>query len=465
MKKKRLTSLLLAAALSAGTLAGCGSASKPADTTAAAAKETTAAAKEAAPAATTAAAEASQEKIELTFYYPIGVGGALATLIENLATEFTKENPNIIMHPVFTGDSTETITKVVSALQAGSPPDFAILPNSQLYSMVDMDAVLPLDDLIAKDGGQEYIDDFLPAFMTNSVYDGSVYAIPFQRSSLILYYNKDHFREAGLDPEKAPTNWDEFAEYAKQLTVFDAAGNAERWGVMIPMGDTFIYPAFCRQNGEGNSELMSKDGKAVYYDTQENVEALQYLIDLSAVHNATPAGKIKWADGPANFIAGATSMTITTSGNLTNVLNSAEFEVGTALLPAGKQNGSCTGGANFYIFKDVDPAHQEAAWKFIRWITDPERAAQWSIDTGYVATRYSAYETDRMKEYQANVPQAAVAKEQLEYASSEICVYEAKRCDQALAQALDAAMIGEMTAADALKQAQAEADKILKDYQ
>ena len=154
MRKKRLVSMMLAAAMTAGLLAGCGSGAKS-DSGSAAGGNTTAAAEGGQAAEGGPAAE--DEKIELTFFYPIGVGGALATLIENLATEFTKENPNIVLNPVFAGNSTETMTKTVSALQGGTPPDFAILPNPELYSLLDMDAVIPLDDFIAKDGGQEYI--------------------------------------------------------------------------------------------------------------------------------------------------------------------------------------------------------------------------------------------------------------------------------------------------------------------
>ena len=463
MRKKRLVSMMLAAAMTAGLLAGCGSGAKS-DSGSAAGGNTTAAAEGGSAAEGGQAAE--DEKIELTFFYPIGVGGALATLIENLATEFTKENPNIVLNPVFAGNSTETMTKTVSALQGGTPPDFAILPNPELYSLLDMDAVIPLDDFIAKDGGQEYIDDFIPAFMKNSYYDGKTYSIPFQRSTIIMYYNKDQFKEAGLDPEKPPTNWDELREYAKKLTVTDASGNVSRWGVMIPMDDPFMFYGFCRQNSsDPQSQIMAEDGKSVYFDTPENAEALQYLVDLAQVDKVMPEGSIKWGDGPSNFMAGATSITFTSSGSLTNILDNTDFEVGTAFLPAGMQYGSATGGANLYIFKDIDEKKQEAAWKFIRWITEPERAAQWSIDTGYVATRKSSYDTDRMKEYLAKVPQAATAKDQLDYACSELRVHNNQRVLQALKQGVDAAMTGAMTPEEAMKQAQAEAEALLESYQ
>lgn len=97
MKRKKLVSLCLAASMTAGMLAGCGAGET---------KETAGTKGE-----STAAATESGEKTELTFFYPIGVGGALATLIENLSTEFTKENPDIVINPVFAGNSTETMTK------------------------------------------------------------------------------------------------------------------------------------------------------------------------------------------------------------------------------------------------------------------------------------------------------------------------------------------------------------------
>ncbi|MCI8663932.1 MAG: ABC transporter substrate-binding protein [Hungatella sp.] len=462
MRKKQIISVILAGAMSLGLLTGCGSGTGSSPDSASA-PGTAAADTKTAPAPKEQEGD-SQEKVELTFFYPIGVGGALATLIENLATEFTRENPNIVLTPVFTGDSGETTTKVISALQGGTPPDFAILANHELYTFLDMDAIAPLDDFISADGGPEYIDDFIPAFLENSYYDGHIYSIPFQRSTVIMYYNKDHFKEAGLDPEKPPVNWEELREYAKALTVKDSSGNVSRYGVLIS-DDNFIFSGFCRQNStDPDFQLMSGDGKSVNFDTPENIEALQFLMGLKE-EGVMPEGSIKFADAPSNFMAGAASIIATSSGNLTNILDNTDFEVGTAFLPAGKQYGSATGGANIYIFKDIDPKKQEAAWKFIRWVTEPQRAAQWSVDTGYVATRRSAYDTDLMKDYLSKVPQAVTAKEQVDYACSEIRVHDNQRVAQIFQQALDSAATKAASPEDALKKAQSEAEAILSDYQ
>jgi len=80
----------------------------------------------------------------------------------------------------------------------------------------------------------------------------------------------------------------------------------------------------------------------------------------------------------------------TTTGNLSNIRTNAKFPFGVAMLPAGRQRGTPTGGGNFYLFKTANAAQRSGALQFLRWISSPERAAQWGIDTGYVATRPDA---------------------------------------------------------------------------
>ena len=411
-------------------------------------------------------AAAEGTPVELTFHYPVGVGGDLALLIENLAAEFTKENPDIILHPVFCGNSTETTTKTIAAIQGGNPPEFAILGNSELYSLLSLEAIIPLDDLINGDpDGKEYIDDFWPAFLMNSYYEGKIYSIPWQRSTIIMYYNKDAFRAAGLDPETPPANWEELVEYAQKLTIRDEAGNVKQWGVQISTNDPFTFSPFAMQNSADGENLMTPDGKTALFNTQGNIDALQFLVDLGQKYKVMPEGVIVWADSTSNFMAGTAAMLYMSSGSLTNVLNNTDFEVGTAFLPAGKRYGSATGGANFYIMDGISDEKLAATWKFIRWMTEPERAAQWSIDTGYVATRKSCFDLDLLKNYFAAVPQAETAGNQLVYAGSELMLYDNTRCWDILKNAIDAAMTFAKTPEQALADAQEEVDEVLSEFQ
>ena len=137
------------------------------------------------------------------------------------------------------------------------------------------------------------------------------------------------------------------------------------------------------------------------FDDPGTLEALTYLVDLSRKHKVMAPGVIDWGTTPRDFFERKTAMMWTTTGNLTNVRNNAKFPFGVAMLPQNKRRGSPTGGGNFYLSKKASPAQREAAVKFVRWVTQPERAARWSIDTGYVAVSPAAYDTPLMKEYVA----------------------------------------------------------------
>ena len=97
-------------------------------------------------------------------------------------------------------------------------------------------------------------------------------------------------------------------------------------------------------------------------------------------------------------------------------------------------------------------------------MTTPERAADWSIATGYVATRPDAYETPKLKEYAATFPPAVVARDQFKYATPELSTFQTGRVRKLLDDAIQASLTGQKQPAAALKAAQAEAEKLLKPY-
>jgi sn-glycerol 3-phosphate transport system substrate-binding protein len=155
----------------------------------------------------------------------------------------------------------------------------------------------------------------------------------------------------------------------------------------------------------------------------------------------------------------------TTTGNLTNIRANAKFDFGVAMLPAGARAGSPTGGGNFFIFKKAAAAEQEGAYKFAKWLTQPARAAQWSIDTGYVAVSPAAYETPALKKYASEFPPALVARDQLPFAVAELSTHDNQRVTKALNDGLQAALTGTKTPEQAMKDAQAEATRLLRPYQ
>lgn len=454
MKRK----FALAAAVlmaSSALLAGCGGGGQQAQS---GSSDTTAASGQ------SDAGAADGEVLNLSFYYPVNVGGSAAQLIEKICEDFNAENPNIKVEAVYTGNYDDTVTAIQTAIQGGTPPDVFVSLATQRYTMASTGMAMPLDDLIAADGeeGTAYIADFLPGFMEDSYVDGSIYSIPFQRSTMVMFYNKDAFAEVGLDPEQPPTTWDEVVEYGQKLT------NDNRYGVGIALNSgsaQWAFTGFCLQNSANGENLMTEDGKQVLFDTPENVEALQYWLDLQNEHKIMAPGIVQWTDLPTQFLAGEVAMIYHTTGNMANINENAEFEFGTCFLPGNKRMGAPTGGGNFYISNGLPEERVQAAWQFIKFATSTERAAQWSLDTGYVATRESCFETDLIKNYYEEVPQAKVAYEQIPYANPELTTYNAAEIWRILNDNIQSAVVGEATAEEAMKNAQEQATDILAEYQ
>ena len=400
---------------------------------------------------------------EVTFYYPVAVGGPITKIIDGYCEQFEKENPGIKVKPVYSGTYQESIVKALTADKGGTPPTTAILLSTDMFTLIDEDAIVAYSDIANTSDDQAWMKSFYPAFMANSQTGGKTWGIPFQRSTIVLYWNKELFKEAGLDPNRAPANWKEMLDYAQKLTKRNSVGNTTQWGIQVPSSGFpyWLFQGFTTQNG---IELMNAAGDTTYYDKPDVIEALQFWVDLGRKHRVMPQGVVEWGTTPRDFFERKIAMMWTTTGNLTNVKNNAKFDFGVAMLPAGKRRGSPTGGGNFYIFKKSTPQQQQASLRFIRWITSPERAAQWGIDTGYVAVRADAWETPVMKKYVSGFPAAAVARDQLQYAVAELSTHENQRVTKALNDGLQAALTGAKTPEAAMKDAQAEASRILRPY-
>ncbi|HEY6132473.1 MAG TPA: ABC transporter substrate-binding protein [Rubrivivax sp.] len=404
----------------------------------------------------------AQAPTEISFFYPVAVGGPIAKIVDDFAADFSRENPGVKVTPIYAGSYQDTIVKALTANKSGTPPVTSVLLSTDMFTLIDEDAIVPIDNFVKTADDRAWLGSFYKAFLLNSQTGGKTWGVPFQRSTIVQYYNKELFKAAGLDPNKPPGTWAEMAEMAKKLTVKDASGKVTQYGVQIPSSGFpyWLFQALAIQNGVA---MANDAGNAVKFDDPKVIEALQYWVDLSkqGVH---PPGIVEWGTTPKDFFEKKVAMMWTTTGNLTNVRANAKFDFGVAMLPAGKAKGSPTGGGNFYIFKKSTPAQQEAAFRFIKWVTQPERAARWSMETGYVAVSEAAYGTDTLRKYGRDFPPALVARDQLPFALAEFSTHDNQRVTKALNDGLQAALTGTKTPTQAMQDAQKEAERLLRSY-
>lgn len=392
---------------------------------------------------------------EIDFYYPINVGGPLESVVNEFIADFESENPDIKVTPVYSGDYNQTIAAVRSATESGDAPAAAVLMSTELYTLHDGDMIIPIHELT---DDEEWLNSFDDAFLENSTLDGEVASIPFQRSTVVQFWNKEHFAEAGLDPETPPQTWDELVDMGKQLQEDSGA----TWAVQIPSdvpNGAWLMQALSIQNGV---KLSNDDGTEVYMDDPATVEALEFWAGL-ADEGISPTGTIAWGTLPNDFASGNTSVIWTTTGQLTNIREQADFDFGVSVLPSNVQPGSPTGGGNIYIMKDAPEEEQQAAVKLAQFLSTPENQAKWTIASGYVAPSPAAWDTDALKEYVADFPQAEVARDQLPVAVGELATYHRGTVEDAINVVIGAVMNGE-DAATAAENGQRNIDGILAEY-
>lgn len=353
--------------------------------------------------------QAEQEQsgaVYLRFYYPVGVAGDHARIMESMVRDFNASQSDIIVEPIFSGGYRETMERAQTAYLSGNAPEVAVLDAPAALDLIEMGAIVPLDDYIEAEGGDAYISNFLAGFMEIARLNDQTWSLPFQRSTPLFYYNRDHFEAAGLDPDNPPTTWDEVEEAAAAIAAHFGT-DSTRWPIQVPINFWLLKPLVLQAGGE----FESADGRSVAIDTPEMRDAFNYMLNL--VDQGYMAPIRQWAPSVSDFIAGNVSMLYNSTGSLGHIERSADFEVGTAFLPMYRREVVIEGGGNFFVF-DTDERRQQAAWDFIAWMTNAENAARWSIESGYVAVRADAYDLPVYVEHVANNPNSITAFRQLQ---------------------------------------------------
>lgn len=408
-----------------------------------------------------AGASPTPSSVALTFYYPVAVPGPITQLIDGYITKFEAANPGITVNPVLSGGYGDTLTKIETTIKGGgTPPDVAVMLSTDLYSLVDSNAIQPIDDEVKAAGGDSFLSDFYPAFLANSRYQGHIWSLPFQRSTPVLYYNKDMFTAAGLDASKGPANYQAMVADAQKLTKTDASGNTTTWGIEISSDGIpyWLFQSFVIGNG---TNVVGSAANKVSFDGARTVQALQDFADLSAKYKVMPSGILAWANMPNDFVNGKAAMIWHSSGSLANILKQAKFGVGVSYTVGDQGFGAPTGGGNIYMLKGIPASHQAAAWKFMEFMSSTEIQADWSSNTGYIAARPSSYATTLMKNYLAKTPQAGVAPQGLQYAKAELATHDNAQIQKILGDAVQSVLTGKSQAQAALQAAQQQADQVL----
>lgn len=415
--------------------------------------------------AATAPAPADAQ-IKIDFFFPVPVDGKLAKEMTRLVKVYNESQKDVAVTAVYTGSYDETKLKAQAAASAGKPPAVVLMSANFVLDLKLSGDLISLEPMLKSDGTtrETFLADFWPALHANATVDGELYAVPYQNSTPLLYYNKDHFKEAGLDPEQPPKTWAELVADAKKLTK-RSGDNVERYGFSMPEGYDYmgwIMEALCLSNG--GRYFNEEYGGEVYYDTPSMLGAAQFVEDLVHKHKVMQPGVVEGGAVSTNFLAGKVSMMLLSTGSLSFIRDNMKASYGVAFVPKNVRNAVPIGGGSLVMFKGLNDEQKAAGWKFIKWLSLAETLGGWSRFTGYFAPRKSSYDLPAMKEFLAKYPDAKVAIEELPFAKPWFATYQTVAVRKALEDEIQAVLNGKKKAPQAVKDAQRNADALMKPY-
>lgn len=343
-------------------------------------------------------------KEKIIFWH--AMGGNFQPTLNKIVEEYNKSQDKIEVEALYQGSYQEALNKFKSVQGTDKAPALIQLNEISTEYMYNSGAITPMQEFVKKDNYDlTKLEDTLINYYT---INGTLYSMPFNSSASILLYNKDAFKEVGLDPEKAPKSYKELAEAAKKLTK-----GTERYGFAMIMDAWFIEQLLANENTLYVNEENGRAGKsptAVAYNGEKIKTIFNWLNDMYRDNTATSYGK-EYQNTRAAFLSGKVSMYIDSSAGIQQLTELANFEIGSAYVPSenGEFTGIPIGGASLWITNSVSDEKQAAAWDFVKYAVSKESQALWASSTGYYSVNKEAYDLDLLKKDLEKTPQKLVA--------------------------------------------------------
>ena len=360
------------------------------------------------------ASPARAAAVEIQWWH--AMAGELGRVLERLAADFNGQQTEFKIVPVYKGQYTETMTAALFALRTGQHPAIVQVNEAATATMMAAkNGVYPVYQLMRDQGEAFDPSAYLPAVAGYYTDDaGNMLSFPFNASTPILYYNKDQFRLARLDPDKPPATWPEVEAAAQKLRAAGVpCGFTTAWPSWVNVENLSAFhnvPLATRQNGFGglDTELTINNELVVRHITM--------LADWQRTKIFDYGGRADRAD--AKFTGSQCGIYITSSATRADILASAKFEVGYGMMPywpdvAGAPQNSIIGGATLWVLKGRPEAEYKGVARFFAYLSKPGAQAWWHQSTGYLPITKTAYELSRAQGFYDRNPGADISIKQI----------------------------------------------------
>lgn len=328
---------------------------------------------------------------------------------------------------------------LITGLQTGDIPDVAIISDVWWFRFYLSQALADVSELV--DTPEDYVESLYVEYERN----GGQYAVPFARSTPLMYFNRDAVDAAGLD-ESIFETWSSLVENAPALVEANpdmsgafAFGNAASYGAWVLHGPVWAF--------EGN---YSDEEFNILVTEEGCVNTGEFMREFVESGNASAV-----TEPQTDFQTGGFASILASTGSLGGITEAAQFDVGTAFLPEEMQFGCCTGGSGLSVIEGISDENKQAAMDFVTFCTNTENASTWAQSTGYMPVRTSAVDSEDYQAFLDENPNNRVAIEQLPLTEpQDTARTHIPNGDQILGRGWEQILVNNVPAADAWAEVQ-----------
>jgi sn-glycerol 3-phosphate transport system substrate-binding protein len=428
-------------------------------------------------AAGTATSVSTGEPVEITLWHTEVAANLDA--IQALTRRYNDSQNEVKVKLAFQGEVNEEMTKLVASLRGGDLPHVVYINEGQAQRLIDTGAMAPVQDFVDRD--KYDLSDFDQRAVQYYSSEGKLWAMPFADIIPMLFYNKTTFREVGLDPEIPPKDLDEVWQFSEKILKRDANGNLIRSGVAIDINDWHLNLMLQEHGDLFDNNDNGRAGRAteVLFNGPTGQAFYKWWHDMVDEGLALNVGRNPtYADAILAVATGHAGMTFASSAHLRSVVDLLElglegggWDLGVANEPGVPGGTGLPGiyGRALWILNKHPQEEQDAAWKFVKWLMEPEQQAEWYAGSGYLPVNMSAYDLPAAKEIEAKYPQFKVAAELCRKASSAstplgpLLGPHVEIADIVI-RAAEEMLVGGREPVDAINDAAEEANGVLEEY-
>lgn len=377
--KNKVISMLLATAMAATMLTGCGNTSNEvAEKTEQTDTETDT---QEQVISQTSETESNKDTEEITISFWCNFTGSDGDVLREIVDNYNQSNTDGITVDIDIMDFDTLQAKLPTAVSTGTGPSFILAGIEFIKQYKENGMLESIDDFWDVTGIDK--NNFYENVLDKSYIDGTLYGVPMQYNCQYLYYNKDIFEAVGLDPETPPTTFEELEQAAIACT--DVAKN--QYGLGLPTD----YGNYCQYLWGNGGDVINLEGTENYLDSEKNVATLEWIQKMAVEEGVSPAG-LTAADADTMFQSGQLAMYTSGPWNI-NGLNSLGVNYGITGIPAGTEGAySAEGGCSWMLSKGADDATRSAVYKFMAYWLSDDVLKEWSNRNGFPVWSYSVLE-------------------------------------------------------------------------